>query len=434
MNKYLKVCLVFILITNCSLDKKTGFWTKSSILKAQKQANTKNIFEKDKKLDEEFNSDLKIRLTATFTKNSFTNNFNNNNGRVNYNGDLKSLTKFNFSKIKNFNQLEPEISFYKNSVIFFDNKGSILKFDKTSKLIWNKNYYERHEKKLNPVLFIANNNNTLIVADNIAKYYALDINTGELLWKKNSIAAFNSQVKIYKDKFFVVDFENILRCFSIKDGEELWKVKTEKSLIKSQKKNSLIIINDKIYFSNSIGDISSVDIDTGNLIWLTPTKDSSIYETAFLLQTSDLVADNNSIIFSNNQNEFFSLDSMSGSIKWKQKINSSLRSTIIDNLIFAISNEGYLIIIDKNTGNIIRITSIFDQLKKREMLKTIPVGFVVGSDNIYLTTSNGKLFVISILTGKINSIVKIDNDKISRPFILNQNIFIVKENSIIKLD
>ena len=33
-------------------------------------------------------------------------------------------------------------------MIFFDNKGSILKFDENSKLIWKKNYYTKSEKKL----------------------------------------------------------------------------------------------------------------------------------------------------------------------------------------------------------------------------------------------------------------------------------------------
>ena len=70
--------------------------------------------------------------------------------------------------------------------------------------------------------------------------------------------------------------------------------------------------------------------------------------------------------------------------------------------------------------------------KKRNKIK--PVGFIVGSQKIFLTTDHGRLIIINITDGKVLSILKIDNDKISRPFILNQNLFIIKENSIIKLD
>ena len=54
--------------------------------------------------------------------------------------------------------------------------------------------------------------------------------------------------------FFTIDFSNTLRCFSLKDGKELWNIKTENSLIRSQKKLSMVIIKDTIYFNNSIRD------------------------------------------------------------------------------------------------------------------------------------------------------------------------------------
>jgi outer membrane protein assembly factor BamB len=434
VSKLLGIILFFVFINNCSLDKKSGIWTETKKIEEEKQRILKVLFKQEKALDTEFNPNLKINLSAKLIKNSFINNFDNNNGRINYNGNLKNISRFRFSKIDNFDQFEPEIVFNNDNLIFFDNKGSILKFDNSSKLIWKKNYYLKPEKKLNPILFFANNKDTLVVIDNIAKYYALNINTGELLWSKTNPAPFNSQVKIYRDMFFAIDFENILRCYSLKNGNELWKVKTEKTFINSQKKLSLIIVDNKVYFNNSIGDISAVDIENGILLWQTPTQSSEIYEDAFFLKTSDLIADNNSIIFSNNKNEFFSLDIKTGILNWKQKINSNLRSTLVDDIIFAISMEGFLIVIDNSSGNIMRITDIFRQFKKKQRSKIKPIGFIVGSNNIYLTTDHGRLMIIDIFTGRTKSILKIDNDKISRPFVLKKNLYIIKENSIIKLN
>ena len=71
----------------------------------------------------------------------------NNNGRTAYNGNLKSISRYKFSKIEKFDEYEPEI-IINQSNIFFDNKGTILKFDESSKLIWKKNYYTKAEKKL----------------------------------------------------------------------------------------------------------------------------------------------------------------------------------------------------------------------------------------------------------------------------------------------
>ena len=319
-------------------------------------------------------------------------------------------------------------------MIFFDNKGYILKFDDKSKLVWKKNYYSKSEKKLKPILQFANNGKTLIVADNIAKYFALDINTGELLWSKNNLAPFNSQIKISKDKFFIIDFSNTLRCFSLKNGEELWNIRTENSLIRSQKKLSMVIVNDLIYFKNSIGDISAVDINEGELLWQLPTQSSLIYEAAFSLETSDLITDGNTLFFSNNKNQFFSIDLGTGSFNWENQVNSSLRPSLVGNYIFTVSLEGYLIVIEKNSGNIIRVTDVFNNFKKKKRDKIKPVGFIIGTNNIYLSTDNGRLMVIDIKSGRTKSILKIDNNKISRPHVIDKDLYVVKENAIIRLN
>ena len=145
---------------------------------------------------------------------------------------------------------------------------------------------------------------------------------------------------------------------------------------------------------------------------------------------SDLVISGEDLIFSNNRNEFYSLSLVNGILNWKQDINSSVRPVVINNLVFTFSNDGYFFLIDKKTGNIIRITDIFKNVKK----KSRPIGFVVGEENILLSTDKGQLLVIDIETGTLISILKIDQGIISRPFIFNKKVFLLKDNSVIKLN
>ena len=420
MNKILNLLLILILISGCSLNQNSKFWNQSKVIKEDKEIAYTEVFPKEEALKKEFNSNLKIKLSTSSVNNTFINNHLNNNRKLNFNGKLEKSLKYRFSKIENFDQYQPEISFFKDNVIFFDNKGSIMKFNDESKLIWKKNYYSKSERKLKPILHFVNNGKYLIVADNIAKLYMVDIETGDLIWSKSSLAPFNSQIKIYNDKFFIIDFSNALRCFSLKNGKELWNVKTENSLIRSQKKLSMVIIDNVIYFNNSIGDISAVDINKGKLLWQLPTQSNLIYESAFSLETSDIITDKKTLFISN--------------INWENRVNSNLRSTLVDNFLFLISIEGYLIVIDKTSGNIVRVTDVFSnfKIKKRSSIK--PTGFIVGTKNIYLSTSNGKLIIIDTETGKVISMVKIHNKKISKPFIQNKNLFLIKDNGIIKLN
>ena len=434
MNRLILFFLFSIILTGCSLSKNSKFWTANEIISQEKEPNFKNILLKKEALSKEFNSNLVIKLNPKFKENKLSKVYQNNDGRINFDGPLKKSSRYKFSKIKNFYQFEPIIISNNDNIIFFDNKGSILQFNNKSKLIWKKNYYSKSEKKLRPILQFANNKNFLVVADNIAKYYLVDLKDGKLVWSKNNLAPFNSEIKIFKDKFFIIDFSNTLRCFSIKDGKELWNIKTENSLIRSQKKLSMVIINDVIYFNNSIGDISAVNINKGELLWQLPTQSSLIYESSFSLETSDIIADQNTLFFSNNKNQFFSIDISTGSFNWENKVNSNLKPTLIDNYLFSVSIEGYLIIIEKNSGNIIRATNIFSGFKPKKRDQIKPTGFLVGLKNVYLSTNNGRLIVIEIATGKVISILKIDSEKISRPFFINNSFFVIKDSAIIKLD
>ncbi len=348
---------------------------------------------------------------------------------------MSKISKYKFSKISQFDHYQPELLITKkNSLIFFDEKGTILNFSNDNKLIWKKNIYLKNEKKQNPILYFASNDQVLIVTDNIAKFYAINLNNGELIWSKNNSAPFNSQVKIFKDKFFAIDFENILRCYSIKNGEEIWNFKSEKSFIKSQQKLSFIISDNKLVFINTLGDLNSVDIGTGNLIWQTPTRSSAIYENYFSLKNSDIISENKTIFFSNNKNEFFAIDERNGVIKWKQNINSNLRPTFTDGLVFTVTIEGYLVAIDARNGNILRMTNVLNIIKNYKKKKIKPEGFIVSKDKIYLSLSNGRLLTIDILSGKYLDIKKVDNEKISRPYVLNNNMFIIRDNAILKLN
>ena len=65
------------------------------------------------------------------------------------------------------------------------------------------------------------------------------------------------------------------------------------------------------------------------------------------------------LYFSTNKNQFFALDIKTGIVNWEQKINSDVRPTLVGNFIFTVSIEGYLVVIEKSSGNIIRITDAF---------------------------------------------------------------------------
>ena len=423
--------IIFLFLLNCSLNPNSKFWTEEKKILVDKSSTTILLKSKKQTLNE-FNQNFKITIPKNLKV--YTNQQLNNDGFINFDANLEKISKYNFKSIKSFSNFEPEILIDKDHLFFFDNTGSIIKFDNNSNIVWKQNHYSKQDKKLQPILFFGKSQEDLFIADNLANYYVINQNTGVLKWKKKHSSSFNSQIKIFENKAFVIDMENQLRCFSLETGEILWSVKTQQSLLRSQKKQSLILKDDKVYFTNSIGDVTAVNTLNGNIVWQAPTQSNISFGSTFFLKLSDIVSDETSIFFSDNNDQFYSLDLLTGSINWKQDFSSDIRPALIDDYLITISDNGLLIIMNKKTGEIIRINDLYKNIKDKRKKDFQPIGFVVGKSYIYLSTKNGRIMVINFKEGKIEKIIKLDNNKIQRPVYFNRSLYIAKDNSIIRLN
>ena len=431
MTKRYLYLIIFLFLLNCSLNPNSKFWTKEKKILVDRSSTT--VLIKGKKLTlNEFNQNFKITLPKNLRAD--TSQLLNNDGFINFDGKLEKMSKYNFKKIKSFSNFEPEILLDKNHLFYFDSNGSIIKFDNTSNVVWKQNHYSKQDKKLQPILFFGKSGENLFIADSIANYYVINKNSGKLKWKKKHSSSFNSQIKIFENKALVMDMENQLRCFSLETGQLLWSVKTQQSLLRSQKKQSLIIVNDKIFFSNSIGDVTAVNISNGNIIWQTPTQSNVSFGNTYFLKLSDIVSDKESIFVSNNNSQFFSIDLLSGVINWKQDFSSELRPAIIGDFLVTISDNGLLVVMNKETGQIIRINDLFKNIKEKRKKDYQPIGFLIGKFNIYASTNNGRVLIINFKNGKIEKTLKLDNNKLQRPVYFNKSLYIAKDNSIIRLN
>ena len=429
MNRLLILIISLFFLNNCSLNENSSIWQNKEV-DTKNPKNIKKVFS-EKKVVTQFNQELKLDLSKIKINNKIVDN-RNNYGIQDYSGSIEKVGIYKFSKLDDVNHLNFKPLFLNDGLIFFDKKGSIIRYDNNQKVLWKKNYYSKSEKKLKPKLNFALVDQNLLITDSISKYYSININSGELIWSKNNIYPFNSEIKRSKNKIFAVDYKNTLRCYNINDGSECWNLPTEDSFTISSSNFSLIILGELIIFTNSIGDVTAVDIDSGLITWQLPTQSSSIINETYNFKVSKLVSDNKSIYFSNNKNEFYSVDVKTGITNWINGINSNLTPITSGNLIFTISNEGYLYVVEKNNGNIIRISDLYlnYKIKKRKNVK--PIGFAIGDTKLYLTNTDGKMIVVDLNLGKVIGVEKVAGNFTSRPFIFNQSLFVIRNGSIIQ--
>ena len=442
MNRFIRSILLlifFLTLNNCSFDNKSGLWSgKEKIAINKKEYKIIKLYKNEDIINSEVNKNLKItfKKQAQNKQELFSNNIELFNliPHMVFEGNVKTISKYKFSKIKKYNLTEPDLIISNDFLIFYDKNGSILKFNKNTNLLWSTNIYSKKEKKNITSISFAVSNKKVFLADNLGKYYSLDLETGKLLWSKTATAPFNSQIKIKNKKLFIADLNNVLWCFLESSGEVVWNVKTQSSLMNTKKKLSIVISDNSVIFANSIGDVTKVDINTGNFIWQTPTQNTLLKSSTNFLKTSDLVMLGENIFFSNNKNQFFSLNSNLGIFNWKQNVNSYIRPIVIDNLIFTVSIEGFLVVINLDSGEIERATYILSNFKKKIRDQISFEGLIIASNKAFITTDTGHVIVCSISNGQVEQSFRIAKSSLSKPFINNNNLYIIKNDSIVVLN
>ena len=424
MSKFFLYLVLLLFLSNCGFKDKT----------VEENPNAITLFEKSKPIKQELNPNLNIKISTITKGEPFLSSNSNNSGNLDFNSNFENAFSYKFSTIDQFKFNQPEILFTEdNSLVFFTGKGEIFKTSTDFEEYWKVNHYTKKEKKLKPILYFAQSGPDILVLDNLSKVYSIKLETGELNWTIESKVGFNSNAKIIKNSVVAVDFDNVIRAFSVKDGKELWNFDTDNPFIKSQKKLSLVTKGEVVFFINSIGDVTALNANDGSLVWQTPTQSTLIFQDAFTLENSDIIFANDTIYFSNNRNEFFAIDARSGVLKYKQTINSSLRPTVIEDYVFSISKEGFLFVIDDKTGNVLRITNIFKNIENKKN-QIEPTGFILAQNKVYVSLNNGKLIKLNAVSGNEEGFYKIGKSRINRPNVFDDGMFILKSNAIIKVE
>ena len=325
-------------------------------------------------------------------------------------------------------KIKTSILLYQDQIIFTDTIGNIFKITQNGQIIWKINIYNKIYKNINKKLNLSVYKNHIYISDNVGFVYSVNFETGKIIWVKNNGISLKSNIKIFKDKIFLIDQDNKIICFSTTDGSKLWQIRSISSFIKSQNLLSLAITNEgNLIALTSSADLFKINIINGDVFWSSNTSSSLFVDASDFFESSSVVVSKNDIFFSSG-NSFFSFNEKSGGINWETKVSSVDTPVVSGANIFFMTKNGYFIIVNKENGKIISAKNILKVLKERKR-NTVVTGFVMGSNKMYSTTLNGFLIVSSANTGNVEYFKKIGDAIISSPAVSKGKLFILTEKS-----
>ena len=212
--KRLTLIFITIMLVNCSFDNKTGIWKDASNIPVEKStSNTinkqdvnsryesifvdKQIFNEERELARNFNFKIEKELQNTNWPQEFasnTNNFSNiqySNNKVLVSKSPKLSRSLNDKSITIKNTI-----LYDDKIISYDHKGKVFVYSLESrKKILEYNFYKKTFKDYSKKIFLIVDKNIIYAADNLGYIYAVNIDTGFLIWAKNYGIPFRSNLK-----------------------------------------------------------------------------------------------------------------------------------------------------------------------------------------------------------------------------------------------
>ena len=439
--KYLIFFLIFILFTSCSFDNKSGIWSgsekaKKKVSKLEKEQrrviDVVKVYTSETFFSKEIPAVKSVKLTKPKT-NSFWKmsglNLQNFVGNIYLSGIDNNFLKKKIGKNKfSISQVMSSPLVFNDNIIFADDTGTIFSINQRGKINWKKNIYKKIYKKIYKHLSFSIYKDKIYIADNIGFIYVISSESGKLIWLKNYEIPIKSNIKIFDNKIFVINQDNRLLCLDIEKGSKIWDVRSISSFIKSQNFLALAISKEgDLITLNSSGDLLKVKANNGQVYWSLNTTSPTAALHNFFFKSSEIVISDNDIIFSASS-LIFSINLSNGYLNWQIDIGTKNTPIIDGNNIFLISDNGYYVNLDRNSGKIIWSTNILKILKKKKQMTKI-TGFIMGSGKIYATTLNGYLIVCSAVSGNIEYFKKIGNQIIAPPIINDGSLYILTENS-----
>ena len=426
-----------ILLSNCSFDNKSGIWkehNKKIIKKAKNEEKVEKIFKKNKIFDEEVRStDIVIISKEKENFGWLEDNLNSNNdvSHLKYQNNKDRILKSKKIGKRNHSLeiINSDPLVFEENIYFSDLNGNIYKYSTNlKKLLWKFNFYKNKFKNIPIKVNLKIISNNIIASDSLGYFYNINIDTGQLLWAKNHGVPLTSEIKAFESKLFMLNQDNKFYIFQKDNGKKILDFETFPVILKKNNKQTLSLDSkNNLYFVTSAGQIFSLNHKNYKINWLKNVKAAESTGEYGLFYSSPIIVKDESVYISSSE-ATLSIDSSSGNTNWEIGFGTRIRPVISGRFIFLISEKGFILNADLNSGKPIWSKKLF----KSEEFNLKKIGEVTSllliSDQLFFTTKNGYFFFINYENGEIINYAKVAKGFYSRPVVANGKIYIIDKS------
>lgn len=335
---------------------------------------------------------------------------------------------------------------YVSSPVIFDNKvyylsqnSDLFIFDlNTGKRLLKKNILPEDiidnssDKHLYSSIAIDNSGVLFLTLTN-GYFISLSINsdnTPAIIWKVNLESVASSPV-IYKDIVLVNTHKNILYALNKNTGNILWKFKTFEDMTMMSKIASVTVSDDKVFVTMQNLESFIFDINTGNVLGNDSLVGKSYLSSPFSFigaVISPLVDDG--IMISANTDNLISAITYRNDIKriWSLPLGMYANPCLNNGVMFAVNTSNKLFAINVKNGKVIWNTEL---IRQDDDLEFYVISMLLINNNLVLNTNSGEVIFVNSITGEFMKRQKLSNGFISSMIAVENNVIAIDNDGYI---
>ncbi|MEC6996881.1 MAG: PQQ-binding-like beta-propeller repeat protein [Pseudomonadota bacterium] len=424
--------LATAVISACGAGKFLGFEEKKIPLKGKRVSVLKDI-EGDIKNDFSTSKVQLSKLESTDdwkqsynTASHISINFLYNRG---FNNFSKVTSGVGSGKDKDFLS-QPIIS--KNRLIFLDANSNLYVYDILKKKYkWKKSLVVAKDKGHNLGGGLAADDKFIFVSSPYAEVMCIEIDTGKMLWKKQTITPVRAMPTLLEKKVIFLTLDNRTLLLNKSNGEIIWEhqgIQNSTSIIGQPKiatAGNLVIIP----YSN--GEVFALNLTNGAEIWRQSTiklEQSEASNSFSDIDASPIILKNLIIVACTN-GKLFAFNKKNGSKVWEQYVNTSQTPAVNGNSIYLVHNNKEVINLDLNNGKIRWIVEIEKYLKNER--KNIWFAPVLINSQLVVVGGGKNMLIFNPYNGELEKKYTLPGVPASPPIIVKQDIFLMFKNASI---
>lgn len=278
------------------------------------------------------------------------------------------------------------------------------------------------------------NDGKIYLTNSTRELVVVDAKIGVVLWRYTMPDVSRSQPVLYKNIILVMTVSNDLYALDKNTGALLWQNDGLQETLAASRDIAPVIHDGKVLIGYSSGQLVAINANDGQELWEINLSREGENIPGFIPSSleSQPIVENGNIYLTSGNGFLFKINLANGDILWQKKVHDIQSMNKSGNSLFVTTNAMQVAAVSDKDGSIVWATNLFVDPKNESKKLVQLLTPVVINNELFVPSSDGKLYQFLARDGKLSNTIDISKGALYLTVSDSLNIFTAKKVLVFK--